>query len=196
MKLPEIVGIGGTNGAGKDTLAELRAQFSHVKTASLSDIIRLELDKQGKPHTRENMRAVSTKWRKEFGSDALVIETLKQYRVEKMSQGYEGITITSLRHPGVVKRLKEEGALIIWIDGDRRTRFERIKAATRGRTEDDVSYKEFCEQEDTEMYPPKGDNDALDMNGVKEISDVFIDNNFSTRGEYESYLKTFFELGS
>lgn len=195
MKFPEIVGIGGTNGAGKDTLAALRMQCSHVKTASLSDIIRLELDKQGKPHTRENMRAVSTKWRKEFGADALVVETLKRYRAEKEKQGYEGITITSLRHPGVVKRLKAEDALIVWIDGDRHARFKRIKAAARGRVEDDVSYEEFCQQEDAEMYPPEGDQDALDMNGVKEISDVFIDNNFSTREEYEAYLKTFFELG-
>ena len=50
MKLPEIVGVAGTNAAGKDTLGELREQLQHAKFVSLSDILRRELDKRGLPH--------------------------------------------------------------------------------------------------------------------------------------------------
>jgi dephospho-CoA kinase len=194
MKLPEIIGIGGTNGAGKDTLAELRAQHVGSVTASLSDIIRRELTKHGVPHERVHMRALSKKWRLQYGSGALATQTLTQYFQDKPQKGYKGLSIVSLRHPGVVHEIRRSGGLIIWIDGDRRARFERIKAASRNRTEDEVTYEEFCAQEDAEMYPPQNDEEALNMNGVRDLADVLIENNFSTAKEYKRFLVEKFEL--
>jgi dephospho-CoA kinase len=194
MKLPEIIGIAGTNGAGKDTLAELCGDLLHYQIASLSDILRRELDKQNKPHTRENLRALSTRWRIQYGAGTLATQTIEQYNKEKDQKGYKGLSIVSLRHPGVVDAIKKAGGLIIWIDGGRTVRFERVRAASRGRIEDEVTFDEFCEQEDAEMYPPKGDTDALDMAGVRELADVRIENNFSTIEEYTHFLIDTFKL--
>lgn len=47
MKLPEIVGIAGASGAGKDTTGHLLAKFGY-KFTSISDTLRAELDVQEK----------------------------------------------------------------------------------------------------------------------------------------------------
>lgn len=41
--MPEIIGISGTNGAGKDTLAALSHEKEGAEHVSLSDILRREL---------------------------------------------------------------------------------------------------------------------------------------------------------
>lgn len=47
MRLPEIIGISGTNGAGKDTLAALRHEKEGAEHVSLSDILRRKLITRG-----------------------------------------------------------------------------------------------------------------------------------------------------
>lgn len=55
MKLPEIVGIAGASGAGKDTTGHLLAKFGY-KFTSLSDTLRAELDVQIGAYPRKYAR--------------------------------------------------------------------------------------------------------------------------------------------
>ena len=80
MKLPEIVGVAGTNASGKDTLGALRATLQNAKFVSLSDIMRHELDLQGLPHERENLGALGNKWRAESGAGVLVDKSVALYK--------------------------------------------------------------------------------------------------------------------
>lgn len=66
VKLPEIIGISGTNGAGKDTLAALRHEREGAEHVSLSDILRRELTMLGVPLERENLMNLSRQWRDEI----------------------------------------------------------------------------------------------------------------------------------
>lgn len=59
MRLPEIIGISGTNGAGKDTLAALRHEKEGAEHVSLSDILRRELIARGITPERENLMNLS-----------------------------------------------------------------------------------------------------------------------------------------
>lgn len=194
MKLPKIVGIAGTNGAGKDTLGELLAERCGYKFRSVSDILREELTSQGIPHEREHMRALSTKWANEHGHGVLSVKTIEAYAEEEEREGYSGLVIGSIRRPAEAKAIHEEGGIVIWIDADKRTRYDRIQANGRGRSDDNYSFEEWSEHEDIEMRPIAGEPGSINMTGVKEIADIHIDNNFESFDAYRDYLIKEFEL--
>jgi cytidylate kinase len=194
VKLPKIIGIAGTNGAGKDTLGELLAERCGYKFRSVSDILREELTSQGIPHEREHMRALSTRWADEHGHGVLSVKTIEAYAAEEEREGYKGLAIGSIRRPAEAKAVHEEGGLVIWIDADKRTRYDRIQANARGRSDDNHEFEEWSQHEDVEMRPIEGEPGSINMTGVKEIADIHIDNNFESFDAYRDYLIKEFEL--
>lgn len=194
MKLPEIVGIAGTSGAGKDTAGHLLAKYGY-KFTSLSDTLRAELDVQGLPHTRENLRALSSEWHREHGADYLTYRTITKYHNEKESFGYQGLAIGSIRRPAEAAVIQQHGGLVVWLDADRQVRFDRIQAAHRGRAEDAATFEQWCADEDAEMTPPADDDgSALNMAGVRAMADVTIDNSFEDEAHFDQHIITQFEL--
>lgn len=194
MKLPKIIGIAGTNGAGKDTLGELLAERVGYKFRSVSDILREELTAQGIPHEREHMRALSTKWANEHGHGVLSVKTIEAYVEEEKREGYNGLVIGSIRRPAEAKAIHDEGGIVIWVDADKRLRYERIQKNNRGRTDDEYSFEDWSRHEDIEMQPIEGEPGSLNMFGVKEIADIHIDNNFDSYETYKDYLIKEYEL--
>ncbi len=189
MKLPEIIGIAGTNASGKDTLGELRSELTGSQMVSLSNILREELDRRGITHERKNLGALGDEWRTEFGFGVLAQKTIASY-IEAGNK--KGISLTSIRHPEEARVIKEHGGIIIWIDADRRVRYDRINGRSADRIEDRVTFEEFCAQEDAEMQPNQ--TNTMDMSAVKALADIFVDNNFASTEEYKQYLVKEFEL--
>lgn len=194
MKLPKIIGITGTNGAGKDTLGELLAERCGYKFRSVSDILREELTSQGIAHEREHMRALSTKWANEHGHGVLTIKTIEAYVEEEEHEGYKGLVIGSIRRPAEAEAIHTEGGIVIWVDADKRLRYERIQANNRGRVDDNYSFEEWSKHEDIEMQSIEGQPGSINMLGVKEIADIHIENNFESYDAYIDYLIREFEL--
>lgn len=195
MKLPKIIGISGTNGAGKDALGEILAELLGYKFTSVSDILREELTRHGVPHEREHLRALSTKWANEHGHGVLSIKTLETYEAEEEREGYKGLVVGSVRRPAEAKVLQDEGGVVIWVDADQTLRYERIKSSNRGRHEDTVSFEQWLADEIAEMTPPDNDDGAsLNMAGVRDMADIHVENNFGSFEEYRSYLIKEFEL--
>lgn len=188
MKLPQFVGVAGTNASGKDTLGHLLAERGYT-TISLSDILRHDLDEQGLPHTRENLSHQSKKIRDAHGDAGLAI------RAMHLHADKDGLCMTSLRTPGEAEAIKQQGGVVIWIDADRRVRYDRIMRSHRGRLEDQVTFEQFCEQEDAEMTPSE-QGGGLNMGGVKALADVTIDNTFEDVDTYSKHLIEQFELNA
>lgn len=186
MQLPGIVGVAGTNGSGKDTLGELLQKKFGYHMVSLSDVLRTELTRQGKPHTRENLSGLSQQIRTAEGDGAMAARTLAEHGGEKLS-------ITSIRAPGEVAEIQKAGGVVVWIDADPRIRYERIAAAARGRVDDTVSFEEFLRQERAEMNPTE-QGGGLNMQGVKDAADTTVMNEFATVEEYRAHLVKVFEL--
>ncbi len=187
MKLPKIVGVAGTNGSGKDIFGILLHEICGYKNVSLSDILRAELDQQGLEHSRANLSRQSRIFREAEGDGALAVRTLSA------SNPNDKLAITSIRAPGEAQVIKQAGGILVWIDADQKLRYERVFGGERQRVTDMVSFEDFQISDHNEMYPSAAGND-LNMAGVKEICDVFIDNNFSSVDEYKAYLESFFEL--
>lgn len=194
MKLPKIVGIAGTNGAGKDTLGELLAERCGYKFVSVSDILREELTQRGKTHERHHMRALSTEWAQAHGPAVLSLKTIEAYVMEEEAEGYQGLGIGSIRRIAEAEAIQQEGGVVIWVDADRHTRYERLQAAKRGRHEDMQSFDEWASQEEVEMHPKSSDPNILNMAGVRDVADIKIDNNFDSFEAYRDYLIKEFEL--
>lgn len=194
MKLPEIVGIAGTNASGKDTLGHIRAKLANAKMVSLSDILRRELDQRGLPHERQNLRLVGDEWRTAEGPQVLAVRTIDLYNSEKEAMGYQGLTVTSIRNAEEARAIQQAGGKIIWVDADRRLRYERTRLRNLNRPEDQKTYEQFVAEEEAELNPTEG-NTLLNMGAVRDIADTIIINEFPSLEQYEDYLKKEFELG-
>jgi dephospho-CoA kinase len=196
MKLPQIVGIAGTNGAGKDELGKLLAERCGYHFHSVTDVLRDELRRQGKEITRQNLAALSKQWRNESGDDGIMFQkAIDAYVAEKDEKGYKGVALVSLRHPGENKTIHDNDGIVAWVDANQRIRYERVIAGSRGRNEDNVTFEQFQADEAREMHPsvdaPAG---TLNMAAVRDTADIKIENNFPSVDAYRDYLIKEFEL--
>lgn len=170
----KIIGIAGTNGSGKDTIAHMLVDRYGYYFASATDMLGDELTKRGLPHERENKRTLSAEWRKEFGLGAIVdigVQNAKDLAKDL-------IVVGSLRNPGEVDRVHDLGGIVVWVDADPKIRYSRITNNNRGRVEDQKTFEQFLVEEQAEMNQ-SGDSTTLNMAKVKEKSDIFISNDDS-----------------
>jgi cytidylate kinase len=190
VKLPEIIGISGTNGAGKDTLAALRHEKEGAEHVSLSDILRRELTSLNIPLERENLLSLSRKWRDESGDyGILATRTIARYIGDKaVTLTMCGLSIVSVRHPDEARRIKEAGGKVFWVDADPKLRYERIQTGNRDRIDDQKSFEEFAYEEQREINPVGADPASVNLGAVLRIADVRIENNFDDESAYADFL--------
>lgn len=177
---PTLIGISGTNGAGKDTVGGILADaFGYIFT-SVTVPMRAELERRGCPTDREHMRELSAEWRREHGLAVLVDKACEEHSEQVRTKS--GLAIASLRNPAEADRVHELGGIVIWIDADPRVRYNRVQAnaAVRNRAdEDNRTFEQFLAEEQAEMHT-SGDAATLDMAAVKDRCDYTIINEFAT----------------
>jgi dephospho-CoA kinase len=175
MSAVKIIGLSGTNGAGKDAVAHMLAERHGFLFADATTMFVGELQKRGWPINREHKAKLSAEWRREFGMGVVVDKALEMFNAESIK--YAGVVVGSLRHPGEADRVHELGGTMIWVDADPKVRYNRIRSANRGRAgEDNKTFEQFLAEEQAEMHP-SGDAATLNMSAVKAKADVFLKNN-------------------
>lgn len=170
----KVIGLGGTNGSGKDTVGLFLAEKYNYFFISVSDLLREELRRRGLEVTRENLRTLSAEWRREFGLGVLVDKAIEA--ANNSDKDYAGVVAVPMRNVGEAQHVKDLGGTLIWVDADQRMRYERIQGANRGRAgEDNKTFEEFQAEELAEMHPSDPNDPAvLNMAGVRDISDIKI----------------------
>ncbi len=176
---PKIIGVGGTNGSGKDTVGQMLAERHGWLFVSVTDILRDELKKRGLPPARQHMRELSTEWHKKYSAGILTDLAVKKFK-KAGSNKYKGLVLASIRRPGEANRLHELGGKLVWVDADPKVRYERIQANLHSRGElravdDRKTFEEFMTDEKTEMHG-ESHSHSLNMNAVKAKADIFISN--------------------
>lgn len=179
----QIIGLSGTNGSGKDTIAHLLARKHGFYSASASEMLEAELKKRNQPSERENKRNLSAEWRRESGLGVIVDKGIAAAK----AAGLDKLVVGSLRNAGEVDRVHELHGIVIWVDADPKIRYERITSNDRGRVEDRKTFEEFLAEQEVEMQSG-GDAAKLSLADVKKSADIFIDNS-GTIAEFEAQVE-------
>ena len=167
-----IIGITGTNGAGKGTVVEYLVQKKGFAGYSVRTAITEEIIRRGLEVTRPNLNEVATDLREIHGPGYFSELFIKRAKDEDI----ENIVIESIRNPLEAEALKTQGGIIFVVDADRKVRYERI--TERASETDKVSFEEFCAQEDREMNSEDPTNPAkMSINAVIKVADYKIENN-------------------
>jgi cytidylate kinase len=186
----KIIGLSGTNGAGKDAVGHTLALKHNYLFVSVSDLLREEAKRRGISSSRENLRLISAEWRRQYGLGVLVDRAYDLYK--QLEEKYAGLAVGSLRNSHEADRIHELGGIVVWVDANAKTRYERIQAnlQSRGRlAEDGKTYEQFLVEEQMEMNtPPGGDAANLNMSGVKQNSDLLLINDGTNLEQFETFI--------
>lgn len=163
-----IIGVTGTNGAGKGTVVEYLVNQKNFKHFWVREFLVEEIEKRGLPVNRSSMREVANDLRKTH-SPQYVVETL--YNRAKES-GVDAL-IESIRALGEAQFLKENGVKIIAVDADEHIRYERVVA--RGSETDKVDFDTWVMEERREWA--NAEPWDMDVPGVMKLANFTLTNN-------------------
>lgn len=143
----KVIGLIGTIGAGKDTVANHLIEKYGYKSIGTGDLIRKMVSKEGKEPNRENCQKYQKEKREKEGSDFFskkVAEEIKKNQWEKAI--FNGVRIPE--DAATLKKEFGEDAVIVLVDADPHLRFERLRK--RKRIGDPKTFEEFKKQEKAE----------------------------------------------
>ena len=171
----KVIGVGGTNGSGKDTLSHILASdYDWLFVSVSADLIIPELKRRGLPLERENMAALTAEWNRQISPGAVVDKAIERFQQMSGSHEYQGMAISSIRHPWEAERIHELGGQVVWVDADPKVRYQRVFSRGQG-DKDRKSYEQFLAEEQAEQHHA-GDEATLNWQGVKDRADIFLTN--------------------
>jgi dephospho-CoA kinase len=172
-----IIGLTGTNAAGKGTVAAY-LQGKGFAYYSLSDELRALMKQQHIPETRENFISEGTAQRSAHGTGYLA------QLVKKKLQG--DAVVDSIRNMGEVEELRTlPGFVLIAVDAPPAMRYERSRK--RGSERDEKNFEEFRRKEALEMH---GSGAEQQLAACTKAADVIIMNDSTPEKLYKKLEDT------
>ncbi|TSC97090.1 MAG: hypothetical protein CEN88_190 [Candidatus Berkelbacteria bacterium Licking1014_2] len=179
-----IIGVSGTNAAGKDTVAAYFVKKGFVYH-SLSDVIRDFCRKNNWLISREKMIEAGNFLREKYGCGYLAAETLAAINRNREKKSLA----VSIRHPDEVRELRKNHQFkMIFVDAPLKLRFSRSQKR-QGRPEDKDSFAEFKKHDELER---RGNDSGQQLDKIKKLSDIIIIND-GTIQEFEQKIEKFYQ---
>lgn len=169
----KLIGVGGTDGSGKDSLGQFLQDEYGWLFISITDLLREEARKRKMPLSRNTLKHISTEWRAQSGLGVLIDKAVSEYNNQPAE--HHGLVLASLRNPGEADRVHELDGKVVWLDAPIQIRYQRAIKRNKG-SEDQVTFEEFKTEEAAQMHH-QGDETTLNLSGVKAKADIFITNN-------------------
>lgn len=163
-----LIGVTGTAGAGKDTVADLLCHMFQLQNLSSGDFLRVITRYAYKePYdfnpARDQLYEVANFLRNEVNPATLVRLCILQMRTQKIP----GAVISGLRSMGEAEAVREAGGIIVGVDADPHIRYERMTARRRD-AEAQWTLEEFLKQD---KYENRGMSDSGPGRGIQSIID-------------------------
>lgn len=165
-----LIGITGTDGAGKGTLVDYLVTHKGFVHYSARAIWIEELNRRNMELSRANMRLVANEAREKYGNDFLITYYLKKIAAEG---GVGNVIIESIRAVQEVETLKAHGGILIAVDADQSVRYSRVQ--NRRSETDKVTFEQFAAHEDLEAHDPNPH--GMQKQKVIAMADYVIFNN-------------------
>ncbi|HEY5805845.1 MAG TPA: AAA family ATPase [Candidatus Saccharimonadales bacterium] len=164
----KFIGVAGTAGSGKNSVAELLTKLFGLRDLNTSDMGRAitrqvyHLPPDFNP-VRDQLYIVANYVRNEIHPAGYV----KLCMLEAQALNLSGGVISGLRSMGEADAIREAGGIIIGVDADPKIRYDRIYARARD-TESQKTYEEFLKQDE---YENRGISDTGPGRGIRAIID-------------------------
>lgn len=165
-----IIGVTGTNGAGKGTVVEYLVKEKGFTHYSAREFLTKEIERRGLPMDRDSLRIVGDSLRAEHGPEYVIASLYS----EAAQQSHNAV-LESVRAIGEVHFLHDHGALLFAVDADRKIRYER--STGRGSYTDKVDFDTWVAQEEREWHNAAAHK--MDVPGVIKVADYTFQNNGS-----------------
>ncbi|MCL5794755.1 MAG: AAA family ATPase [Patescibacteria group bacterium] len=157
-----IIGITGTLGSGKDTIAEHLVKKYGFTSIGTGDIVREFAKAAGWPNTRDAQREMGNKLRREKGRGFLIKAAISRLKSKNKA-------ITGIRQPEEAQYVRDlSDGLLIAVDAPIKMRFERM--LKRKRPGDSLTLESLIEREKKEMFGQLGKNTQNISQCMKEAN--------------------------
>ncbi|NIM90408.1 MAG: AAA family ATPase [Candidatus Aminicenantes bacterium] len=171
-KHPRLIGLTGTNGAGKGEVAAYLVKKGY-EYFSLSDLIRDELNKRDEEVTRDNLIKMGNHLRQKYGADILARQVMKKIKGKAV--------VDSIRNPKEVEYLgRQKDFVLLSIDAPVGLRYERVRQ--RGRIESALNLEEFIRKEEEEMTSRKN---GQQLRNCMSLADIILINDGTLEDLYQ-----------
>lgn len=194
----KIIGLAGTLASGKDTIGHFLADqygYFHVST---SDMIRLEKKRvYGDSPEALLVRGdpFANHLRQTRGPGILVDLVNEEYQRVK-SEYPGGFVASGVRSIGEVESIHNLGGLVVFVDADTKTRYERSILRSRDSLDKQLSFDEFVASEGRELPENSNDKTIQNLPAVRKLADIYVENNGYTIEAFDKHIESILGLGS
>ena len=171
-----IIGITGTIGAGKGTVAAYVVRNHGFNYFSARDVWNEEIARRGLPSNRDTMTSVANDMRARYGSHYFSELALAHANALGGHSVFE-----SIRTVGEAQYLKSHGAFLWAVDADVHRRYERI--VLRKSETDNISFEKFVADEEREMAST--DQRRQNLAAVRRMADTILTNDGTPEELYQ-----------
>jgi dephospho-CoA kinase len=195
----KIIGVGGRDRSGKDTVADLLIEHGYFGF-SFGDYTREQTRKRHQddpnPISVANMTETANWFRAEFGPDVILKAALKAFEAaQAQGQSYEGLVLYSVRAPIEADFILDKGGQLVWVEASDETRLQRRLANIRP-GEARVTMEDMLAQEAQQADPQPGIPEAVQMNlnYVKAHATLTIENDSNDLDTFKDNVKKVLSL--
>lgn len=194
MEQTRIIGVGGKDRSGKDTVADLLMANGYFGF-SFGDAVRAHTRKRHAdkpdPISVKNMTETSNWLRETQGADVILKEALAAFANQKTAgEKYKGLVLFSVRAPVEADFILEHEGELVWVETSDAIRHKRrIDNIRPGEAK--VSLEEMLAQEDLQTTPQPGTPVEAQMNlpYIKDHATLVIENNGNDKKLFEEQAK-------
>lgn len=177
-----ILGVAGTNGAGKDSLMDLlqAAGFLVYNTSHhLGEVSQAVMGSIARGGNDSPIGSIGNAQRRRWPGGTVELGLIDWWaRAGHLPKGLRprGLVIGSIRGTGELARLHQVGGRLIAVDADVHVRYDRIYRRQRP-DEAGVSFDDFVLNEQNELAAGQTDPEVFGMAAVLEQADIYLYNN-------------------